>query len=171
MNINYKRQNKELEIKIGSKKETSMYSEKNINPNLNFLNKQLLEEENLSKMKMQNQKEELSYMSKYYQDNYSGKPNLAHQRIDFDNIAGKIGQEKREEQINKFQNQKSYTKDQIFKNNLEHSEKKKSIHNIINNTIFGFCDPSLKYPKTSYQSNFEPTNKNSRLQLLSKMQY
>lgn len=166
-----KKKYKEPEIKIGSKKEKTMYSDKNIDPNLNFFNRQLIEEENLSRMRKQSQKEELSTISKYYEDNYSNRPNLAHQKIDFDNVAGKIGQEKRQEQINKYQQQRSYSKDQVFYKNIENSEKKKNIHSIINNTIFGFCDPSLKFPKTSYQANYEPTNKNSQLEFLSKMQY
>ena len=97
---------------------------------------------------------------------------MAHQRIDFDNVAGKIGQEKREEQIDKYTKQRAFSKDQVFNNyNYQNSEKKKNIHSIINNTIFGFCDPTLKFPKTSYQSNFESLDDKSGLKVLSKMQY
>ena len=48
---------------------------------------------------------------------------------------------------------------------------KKKYHNIINNTIFGFCDPNMKYPKTSYQSNFRGNDINEQLKYLSQRQY
>ena len=167
----FKKQNKEPEIKIGDKKEKTLYSIKNISPELNLFNKQILEEEYLSNKKKQYQKEELSSISKCFQEGYT-KPNLAHQRIDFDNVAGKIGQEKRQEEIDKYTKQRAFSKDQIFNNyNYQNSEKKKNIHSIINNTIFGFCDPTLKFPKTSYQSNFESLDDKSGLKVLSKMQY
>ena len=149
----------------------TLYSIKNISPELNLFNKQILEEEYLSNKKKQYQKEELSSISKCFQEGYT-KPNLAHQRIDFDNVAGKIGQEKRQEEIDKYTKQRAFSKDQIFNNyNYQNSEKKKNIHSIINNTIFGFCDPTLKFPKTSYQSNFESLDDKSGLKVLSKMQY
>ena len=154
----YKKYRKEPQIKIGSKKENVLYSEKNINPELNFFNKQLSREEFASNMRKKNQKEEFSTLSKNFQDNYMGPPNLAHQRIDFSNVAGKIGQEKREMDINKYQQQPSFAKDQVYNtyiNNDKERNNKKYYHNIINNTIFGFCDPSMKYPKTSYQSNYQ----------------
>ena len=44
----YKKYRKEPQLKIGSKAENILYSEKNINPDLNFFNKQLSEEEYLS---------------------------------------------------------------------------------------------------------------------------
>ena len=47
----YKKYRKEPQIKIGSKKENILYSEKNIDPDLNFLNKQLSNEEFTSNMK------------------------------------------------------------------------------------------------------------------------
>ena len=103
-----------------------------------------------------------------------GPPNLAHQRIDFDNVAGKIGQEKREIDINKYQKQPSFAKDQVYStyiNNDKERNNKKYYHNIINNTIFGFCDPSMKYPKTSYQSNYQGSDINERLKYLSQRQY
>ena len=170
----YKKYRKEPQIKIGSKKENIMYSEKNIDPELNFFNKQLSREEFSSKMRRKNQKEEFSALSKNFQDNYMGPPNLAHQRIDFDNVAGKIGQEKREMDINKYQQQPSFAKDQVYTtyiNNDKERNNKKYYHNIINNTIFGFCDPSMKYPKTSYQSNYQGNEVNERLKYLSQRQY
>ena len=170
----YKKYRKEPQIKIGSKKENVLYSEKNINPELNFFNKQLSREEFASNMRKKNQKEEFSTLSKNFQDNYMGPPNLAHQRIDFDNVAGKIGQEKREMDINKYQQQPSFAKDQVYNtyiNNDKERNNKKYYHNIINNTIFGFCDPSMKYPKTSYQSNYQGSDINEQLKYLSKMQY
>ena len=170
----YKKYRKEPQIKIGSKKENVLYSEKNINPELNFFNKQLSREEFASNMRKKNQKEEFSTLSKNFQDNYMGPPNLAHQRIDFSNVAGKIGQEKREMDINKYQQQPSFAKDQVYNtyiNNDKERNNKKYYHNIINNTIFGFCDPSMKYPKTSYQSNYQGSDINEQLKYLSKMQY
>ena len=170
----YKKYRKEPQIKIGSKKENILYSEKNINPELNFFNKQLSQEEHSSNMKKKYQKEEFSTLSKNFQDNYMGPPNLAHQRIDFDNVSGKIGQEKREMDINKYQQQPSFAKDQVYNtyiNNDKERNNKKYYHNIINNTIFGFCDPSMKYPKTSYQSNYQGNDINEKLKYLSQRQY
>ena len=170
----YKKNKKEPQIKIGSKKENILYSEKNIDPKLNFLNKQLSEEEYNSNMRKKYQKEEFSSLSKNFQDNYMGPPNLAHQRIDFDNVAGKIGQERRELDINKYQKQPSFAKDQVYNtyiNNDKEKNNKKYYHNIINNTIFGFCDPTMKYPKTSYQSNYQGNEINEQLKYLSQRQY
>ena len=170
----YKKYRKEPQLKIGSKKENLLYSEKNINPELNFFNKQLTQEEYNSNIRKKNQKEEFSTLSKNFQDNYMGPPNLAHQRIDFDNVAGKIGQEKREMDINKYQQQPSFAKDQVYNtyiNNDKERNNKKYYHNIINNTIFGFCDPSMKYPKTSYQSNYQGNEINERLKNLTQSQY
>ena len=145
----YKKYRREPPLKIGSKAENILYSEKNINPDLNFLNKQLSEEEYLSNQRKLYQKEEFSTLSKNFQDNYMGPPNLAHQRIDVDNVSGKIGQERREKEISKYQNQPSFAKDQVYNtyiNNDRERNNKKYYHNIINNTIFGFCDPGMKYP-------------------------
>ena len=170
----YKKYRKEPQLKIGSKKENLLYSEKNINPELNFFNKQLTQEEYNSNIRKKNQKEEFSTLSKNFQDNYMGPPNLAHQRIDFDNVAGKIGQEKREMDINKYQQQPSFAKDQVYNtyiNTDKERNNKKYYHNIINNTIFGFCDPSMKYPKTSYQSNYQGNEINERLKHLTQSQY
>lgn len=170
----YKKNKKEPQIKIGSKKENILYSEKNIDPKLNFLNKQLSQEEYSSNMRKKFQKEEFSSLSKNFQDNYMGPPNLAHQRIDFDNVAGKIGQERREIDINNYQKQPSFAKDQVYNtyiNNDKEKNNKKYYHNIINNTIFGFCDPTMKYPKTSYQSNYQGNEINEQLKYLSQRQY
>ena len=170
----YKKYRREPQLKIGSKAENILYSEKNINPDLNFFNKQLSEEEYLSNKRKIYQKEEFSTLSKNFQDNYMGPPNLAHQRIDVDNVSGKIGQERREMEISKYQNQPSFAKDQVYNtyiNNDRERNNKKYYHNIINNTIFGFCDPGMKYPKTSYQSNFRGNDINEQLKYLSKRQY
>ena len=170
----YKKYRREPQLKIGSKAENILYSEKNINPDLNFFNKQLSEEEYLSNKRKIYQKEEFSTLSKNFQDNYMGPPNLAHQRIDVDNVSGKIGQERREMEISKYQSQPSFAKDQIYNtyiNNDRERNNKKYYHNIINNTIFGFCDPGMKYPKTSYQSNFRGNDINEQLKYLSKRQY
>ena len=171
----HKKYQKEPLLKIGSKTENLLYSEKNTNPDLNFFNKQLSEEEYLSHQRKAYQKEEFSTLSKNFQDNYMGPPNLAHQRIDVDNVSGKIGQERREKEISKYQNQPSFAKDQVYNtyinNDRERNANKKYYHNIINNTIFGFCDPGMKYPKTSYQSNFRGNDINEQLKYLSKKQY
>ena len=170
----YKKYRREPPLKIGSKAENILYSEKNINPDLNFLNKQLSEEEYLSHQRKLYQKEEFSTLSKNFQDNYMGPPNLAHQRIDVDNVSGKIGQERREKEISKYQNQPSFAQDQVYNtyiNNDRERNNKKYYHNIINNTIFGFCDPGMKYPKTSYQSNFRGNDINEQLKYLSKRKY
>ncbi len=170
----YKKYRKEPQLKIGSKAENLLYSEKNVNPDLNFFNKQLSEEEYLSNRRKIYQKEEFSTLSKNFQDNYMGPPNLAHQRIDVDNVSGKIGQERREREISKYQNQPTFAKDQVYNtyiNNDRERNNKKYYHNIINNTIFGFCDPSMKYPKTSYQSNYRGNDINEQLKNLSQRQY
>ncbi len=170
----YKKYRREPPLKIGSKAENILYSEKNINPDLNFFNKQLSEEEYLSNKRKIYQKEEFSTLSKNFQDNYMGPPNLAHQRIDVDNVSGKIGQERREREISKYQNQPTFAKDQVYNtyiNNDRERNNKKYYHNIINNTIFGFCDPSMKYPKTSYQSNYRGNDINEQLKNLSQRQY
>ena len=170
----YKKYRREPPLKIGSKAENILYSEKNVNPDLNFFNKQLSEEEYLSNKRKIYQKEEFSTLSKNFQDNYMGPPNLAHQRIDVDNVSGKIGQERREKEISKYQNQPTFAKDQVYNtyiNNDRERNNKKYYHNIINNTIFGFCDPGMKYPKTSYQSNFHGNDINDQLKYLSKRQY
>ena len=170
----YKKYRREPPLKIGSKAENILYSEKNVNPDLNFFNKQLSEEEYLSNKRKIYQKEEFSTLSKNFQDNYMGPPNLAHQRIDVDNVSGKIGQERREKEISKYQNQPTFAKDQVYNtyiNNDRERNNKKYYHNIINNTIFGFCDPGMKYPKTSYQSNFRGNDINDQLKYLSKRQY
>ena len=170
----YKKYRREPQLKIGSKAENILYSEKNINPDLNFFNKQLSEEEYLSNKRKIYQKEEFSTLSKNFQDNYMGPPNLAHQRIDVDNVSGKIGQERREMEISKYQSHPSFAKDQVYNtyiNNDRERNNKKYYHNIINNTIFGFCDPGMKYPKTSYQSNFRGNDINEQLKYLSKRQY
>ena len=170
----YKKYRREPQLKIGSKAENILYSEKNINPDLNFFNKQLSEEEYLSNKRKIYQKEEFSTLSKNFQDNYMGPPNLAHQRIDVDNVSGKIGQERREMEISKYQSQPSFAKDQVYNtyiNNDRERNNKKYYHNIINNTIFGFCDPGMKYPKTSYQSNFRGNDINEQLKYLTKRQY
>ena len=171
----YKKSKREPQIKIGSKKENIIFSEKTTDPTLNLFNKQLNIEEKLSKDRKQCAREEFSYLSKNYQDNYPGKPNLAHQRIDALNVAGKIGQERREEDIKKYQQQKSFTKDQVFSNYTNSDFNQKNYNyppgSIINNAIFGFCDPAMKYPKTSYQSNYEGSDINENLKYLSQKQY
>ena len=169
----YKKYKREPQLKIGSKTENILYSEKNIHPDLNLFNKQLSAEEYKKNMTKKYQKEEFSTLSKNFQDNYMGPPNLAHQRIDFDNVSGKIGQENREIEIEKYQKQPPFAKDQIYNTyrNNDKENNKKYYHNIINNTIFGFCDPSMKYPKTSYQSNFKGNDINEQLKTLSQRQY
>ena len=52
----HKKYQKEPLLKIGSKTENLLYSEKNTNPELNFFNKQLSEEEYLSHQRKAYQK-------------------------------------------------------------------------------------------------------------------
>ena len=93
----YKNRNrKEPLIKIGSKYENIEYATKNTDPSLSSLNRQLYEEEHLSKCRKKRQLEEYSYYAKALE-----KPPTIYQ-LSRDNITGKIGQEKFEEDFQKY---------------------------------------------------------------------
>ena len=169
----YRKKNlREPLIKIGSKQETLAYSSKNTDPSLNLLNRQIYEESTLAKSKQKTQKEEFAYLSRCYEASNAGRPNLAHQKIDFDNITGKIGQENKLEEIIKYQNNKG--KSNLFGG----TGVKKDIrsinyhgYNIINNNILGFCDPNQKFPETSYQKMGEDRSLSEEIGRLTKQQY
>ena len=62
----YKKYRREPPLKIGSKAENILYSEKNINPDLNFLNKQLSEEEYLSNQRKYIKKKNFRHYPKIF---------------------------------------------------------------------------------------------------------
>ena len=128
-------------LKIGVKKETLAYTDKNTDPNLNFLNRYLYDEERKKYDKLKRQKEEFKYLSKLYEGTHNQNPNLIKKKIYVDHISGKIGQENREIEFNKYQqNGSSLTTDQIsFQNINKPNIKNINYHgyNIINNNILG----------------------------------
>ena len=145
-------------LKIGVKKETLAYTDKNTDSNLNFLNRYLNAEERKKLDKMAFQKQELQYLSKAYEQTHMKNPNLTKKKIDVDHISGKIGQENREEQFLNYQNSgSSLTTDQIANRQIFKPDMR-SInyhgYNIINNNILGFCDPNQKFPGSSYQNTY-----------------
>ena len=113
-------------LKIGINKEVLEYTDKNIDPNLNFLDRYLNDEERKKYDKLKRQKEEFKYLSKLYEGTHNQNPNLIKKKIYVDHISGKIGQENREIEYNKHQqNDSSLTTDQI------------RFQNINNNNILG----------------------------------
>lgn len=149
---------KEPQIKIGSKTENVAYSTKNIDPNLNYLNRQIYEEESLSKARQKRQLAEYSYYAQAVGQTKSPFDNM-HSKVNFDNLTGKIGQELKEEDFYKYTQGKS----KIHGNNIAMNNKPNDIrgmnyhgYNIINNDIFGFYNPDQKFPKSSYQTNYQP---------------
>ena len=172
----YQKQNlKQPLLKIGSKVENLNYTDKNTDPNLNYFNKYLNQEEHNKKAKMQKERAELGYLAKTYEESHMENPNLINKKIDVDKISGKIGQENKEDNYNKYINQKT----QIFNSTLSTEPLSKpnirSInyhgYNIINNMILGFCDPGAKFPKTSYQNNFEGKQLPKEVENLSPEEY
>ena len=145
-------------LKIGINKEVLDYTDKNIDPNLNFLDRYLNDEERKKYDKLKRQKEEFKYLSKLYEGTHNQNPNLIKKKIYVDHISGKIGQENREIEFNKYQqNGSSLTTDQIsFQNINKPNIKNINYHgyNIINNNILGFCDPNQKFPGSSYQNTY-----------------
>ena len=128
-------------LKIGINKEVLDYTDKNIDPNLNFLDRYLNDEERKKYDKLKRQKEEFKYLSKLYEGTHNQNPNLIKKKIYVDHISGKIGQENREIEFNKYQqNDSSLTTDQIsFQNINKPNIKNINYHgyNIINNNILG----------------------------------
>jgi len=172
----YQKQNlKQPLLKIGSKVENLNYTDKNTDPNLNYFNKYLNQEEHNKIIKMQKERAELGYLAKTYEESHMENPNLINKKIDVDKISGKIGQENKEDNYNKYINQKT----QIFNSTLSTEPLSKpnirSInyhgYNIINNMILGFCDPGAKFPKTSYQNNFEGKQLPKEVENLSPEEY
>ena len=172
----YQKQNlKQPLLKIGSKVENLNYTDKNTDPNLNYFNKYLNQEEHNKIVKMQKERAELGYLAKTYEESHMENPNLINKKIDVDKISGKIGQENKEDNYNKYINQKT----QIFNSTLSTEPLSKpnirSInyhgYNIINNMILGFCDPGAKFPKTSYQNNFEGKQLPKEVENLSPEEY
>ena len=103
-------------LKIGINKEVLEYTDKNIDPNLNFLDRYFNDEERKKYDKLKRQKEEFKYLSKKFEENNNKNPNIEKKKIYVDHISGKIGQENREIEYNKYQqNDSSLTTDQISK--------------------------------------------------------
>ena len=144
-------------LKIGLKRETLAYTDKNIDPNLNFLNRFLYDEERKKLDKLERQKQEFKYISKAYEESHYQNPNLTKKKINVDHISGKIGQENREIQFNNYQNSGSkLTTDQAFSKPFKPDIKSINYHgyNIINNNILGFCNPNQQFPSSSYQNTY-----------------
>ena len=144
-------------LKIGVKKETLAYTDKNTDPNLNFLNRYLYDEERKKLDKIERQKQELSYLSKAYEQSHNQNKNLTKKKINVDQISGKIGQENREIQYENYTNSgTSLTTDQLFPKEFKPDIRSLNYHgyNIINNNILGFCDPGQKFPNSSYQNTY-----------------
>ena len=127
-------------LKIGINKEVLDYTDKNIDPNLNFLDRYLNDEERKKYDKLKRQKEEFKYLSKKFEENNNKNPNIEKKKIYVDHISGKIGQENREIEYNKYQqNDSSLTTDQIRFQNINNNNRNINYngYNIINNNILG----------------------------------
>lgn len=149
---------REPQIKIGSKIEDVEYSTKNIDPTLNYLNRQIYAEESLKKARQKQQMAEYSYYAKAI-GNMTNPYDHFKSKVNFDNYTGKIGQEQKEEDYLKYAQSQS----KIHGNYLSMNNRAKDIrgmnyhgYNIINNNILGFCNPEQKFPQSSYQTNFVP---------------
>ena len=172
----YQKQNlKQPLLKIGSKVENLSYTDKNIDPNLNYFNKYLNQEEHNKMVKMQKERAELGYLAKTFEQTHMENPNLINKKIDVDKISGKIGQENKEENYNKYINQKTNIYNSTLSTEPLSKPNIRSInyhgYNIINNMILGFCDPGAKFPKTSYQNNYEGKQLPKEVENLSPEEY
>ena len=172
----YQKQNlKQPLLKIGSKVENISYTDKNIDPNLNYFNKYLNQEEHNKIVKMQKERAELGYLAKAFEQTHMENPNLINKKIDVDKISGKIGQENKEENYNKYINQKTNIYNSTLSTEPLSKPNIRSInyhgYNIINNMILGFCDPGAKFPKTSYQNNYEGKQLPKEVENLSPEEY
>ena len=135
-------------LKIGINKEVLDYTDKNIDPNLNFLDRYFNDEERKKYDKLKRQKEEFKYLSKKFEENNNKNPNIEKKKIYVDHISGKIGQENREIEYNKYQqNDSSLTTDQIRFQNINNNNRNINYngYNIINNNILGINKIILKY--------------------------
>ena len=77
-------------LKIGINKEVLEYTDKNIDPNLNFLDRYFNDEERKKYDKLKRQKEEFKYLSKKFEENNNKNPNIEKKKIYVDHISGKI---------------------------------------------------------------------------------
>ena len=173
MSSYYKNRNrKEPQIKIGSKYENVEYSSKNIDPNMNYLNRQLYEEESLKKARQKRQLEEYSYYAKALENSRPPSEKF-HSKVNYDNLTGKIGQEKMEEEFRKYQQSKSRVDSNAFAKPPAQDMRSMNYHgyNIINNNILGFCDPNQKFPATSYQQTYQGKPLQKELNNLTPSQY
>ena len=133
-------------IKIGINNEALAYSDKNIDPNLNFLNRYFTDEERKKYDNLKRQKEEFKYLSKKYEETNNKNPNIEKKKIYVDHISGKIGQENREIEFNKYQQNGSLlTTDQIRFQNIKNENTNYNGYNIINNNILGIIYNYLYY--------------------------
>ena len=135
-------------LKIGINKEVLEYTDKNIDPNLNFLDRYFNDEERKKYDKLKRQKEEFKYLSKKFEENNNKNPNIEKKKIYVDHISGKIGQENREIEYNKYQqNDSSLTTDQIRFQNINNNNRNINYngYNIINNNILVINKIILKY--------------------------
>ena len=133
-------------IKIGINNEALAYSDKNIDPNLNFLNRYFTDEERKKYDNLKRQKEEFKYLSKKYEETNNKNPNIEKKKIYVDHISGKIGQENREIEFNKYQQNGSLlTTDQIRFQNIKNDNINYNGYNIINNNILGIIYNYLYY--------------------------
>ena len=133
-------------LKIGINKEVLEYTDKNIDPNLNFLDRYFNDEERKKYDKLKRQKEEFKYLSKKYEETNNKNPNIEKKKIYVDHISGKIGQENREIEFNKYQQNGSLlTTDQIRFQNIKNENTNYNGYNIINNNILGIIYNYLYY--------------------------
>lgn len=136
--------------KIGSKYDNQSYANKNINPEMNFLNKQIMEEERMARVKKAKQLEEFSAFANNRQ---VSKQSTYTSKVNNDNLTGKIGQECRNIKMGiNNQHQEQCSRDDNLKNQRNSLS---NGFNIINNSIYGFYDPYQQFPKTSYQANYQ----------------
>ena len=177
MSAYYRNKNKrEPLIKIGSKYENIEYSSKNIDPNLNHLNRQLYAEESLSKARKQRQLEEYSYYAKALETVKPPVDPFA-SRLNNNILTGKIGQEQKEVDFQRYQQSKSKVESKAFAR-VPSSTQRRDMrdmnyhgYNIINNNILGFCDPSQKFPTSSYKQTYQGKGLQKEISEMTPSQY
>lgn len=177
MSAYYRNKNKrEPLIKIGSKYENIEYSSKNIDPNLNHLNRQLYAEESLSKARKQRQLEEYSYYAKALENTKPPVDPYAN-RLNNNILTGKIGQEQKEVDYQRYQQSKSKVESKAFAR-VPSSTQRRDMrdmnyhgYNIINNNILGFCDPMQKFPTSSYKQTYQGKGLQKEISEMTPSQY
>ena len=177
MSAYYRNKNKrEPLIKIGSKYENIEYSSKNIDPNLNHLNRQLYAEESLSKARKQRQLEEYSYYAKALENTKPPVDPYAN-RLNNNILTGKIGQEQKEVDYQRYQQSKSKVESKAFAR-VPSSTQRRDMrdmnyhgYNIINNNILGFCDPTQKFPTSSYKQTYQGKGLQKEISEMTPSQY